>query len=149
MIGCRGKRIRRPFGGGLFVDDLAHFIQAFVYFSFGALEALLTQIDGVSQEVDAFLNALGVAAFLEFDSFALEEAAHVVEKLIFVDRFHSWSLSLGAISPMREEPAITDRPLIYKQTEMMGRGSRVEGGALAGLNLNLSRDLHHNPLIKS
>jgi hypothetical protein len=32
----------------------------------------------------------------------------VVEKLIFVNRFHSWSLSLQAISPIRAKQAITD-----------------------------------------
>lgn len=84
------------------MDGLAHLIQFPVDFSPGALKSFLAQIDGVAKKGASFLDLLGVAAVLEFDSPFAQEAGEVIVDFIFANWFHNFSTFFKQVNPLRD-----------------------------------------------
>jgi len=74
---------------------LSDLFEALVNPGFGALDARLAEVDSVGQERATGMDALGIAAFFQFDAFGFEKLAEIFVKFVFFDRFHNVSLSVG------------------------------------------------------
>lgn len=70
------------------MDNLAHLVEAFFYLGLGAFNALLAEVDAVSEDGTSFLNALTVTAFFELDPSSLEKVVEMGEKFVLFDWFH-------------------------------------------------------------
>ena len=92
-LSVRGRRWRTGRDGrfrrSLLVDDLPNLVQFLFNSRFRALNAGLAQIDRVSEQRTTCMDALGVTAFFQVDSFVLQKLADVFVKLVFLYWIHN------------------------------------------------------------
>ncbi|HEY9175134.1 MAG TPA: hypothetical protein VI136_22840 [Verrucomicrobiae bacterium] len=70
------------------MDHLPHFFEPLLGFLPGPFQAALTRVDDIGQESAHSLDAIRVAARLQFDALRLEEAVQISVELVFLDSFH-------------------------------------------------------------
>jgi len=88
-LAIRSSRNRRFGRRSFLVNDLPNLVEFLFDACFGSLEARLAQIDCVSKQRTPGMDALRIAAFLQLDSFVLQELADVFIKLVFLYWIHN------------------------------------------------------------
>ncbi len=71
------------------MDHLPHLVELLIDFGFRPFKTFLGQVDDIGEEIAPLLDSPGVGALFELDAFGLQEAAQVLIKFFFIDRFHN------------------------------------------------------------
>ena len=94
------------------MNGLSELVESAVDLDFGFLDRFLSGINRLREQVATALDAVGIAAVVEFNSFRLQKAAEVSEEFVFLDGLHR-SIHVAGTLPYGAASAIIRSRSVY------------------------------------